>query len=497
MDFDSYDNPDAEELLRVAERRLQRDSFDHRAAITQAGAAAVVLVLAGLIAGFGHSSRPLSVPALVATVVAFLVAARVHFPVAAGWTRPTQIAFVPMLFLLPVTFVPFVVMGCLLLDMTPQIVRGRLSLTRPLTLIADSAYSLGPVLVLALSGEQRFTWEHWPLYVLAFAAQVTFDIGFYAGRSWFAERTLPSSQLQVVWAYATDASLSCGGLLIAASADPRPGLVVLSVPLIAIFGLFARERQERMEHTLALSTAYRGTAQLLGDVIEDDDEYTGIHSRAVVDLAMAVADRLGIDALTKRNVEFGALLHDVGKIRVPKEIIRKPGRLTEAEWAIVRQHTIFGEEMLRRVGGTLSSVGKVVRHSHERWDGTGYPDGLEGERIPIEARIVCACDAFNAMTTNRPYRPAMALTEAEQELRRCSGSQFDPEVVAALLSELQEHPPVFLAISHTSFRLPAPALGDPVPVALTAAARGCADPPAPPAQAPTGAVSGSSCSTTS
>jgi putative nucleotidyltransferase with HDIG domain len=218
-------------------------------------------------------------------------------------------------------------------------------------------------------------------------------------------------------------------------------LVLLSIPLIAMFGLFARERQERMDNTLALSTAYRGTALLLGDVIEDDDEYTGVHSRAVVDLAVLVAQRLGLDATQRRNVEFGALLHDVGKIRVPKEIIHKPGKLDDAEWAIMREHTIYGEEMLRQVGGTLSSVGKVVRHTHERYDGTGYPDGLAGEQIPIEARIVCACDAFNAMTTNRPYRRAMSLAEAVAEMERCSGTHFDPRVVYALLVEVAEHPP--------------------------------------------------------
>ena len=133
-----------------------------------------------------------------------------------------------------------------------------------------------------------------------------------------------------------------------------------------------------------------------------------------------------------RNLEFGALLHDVGKITVPKAIINKPGPLNEAEWAIMRRHTIEGQRMLDSVGGALTRVGEIVRASHEDHDGSGYPDGLAGEAIPIEARICSACDAFSAMTTDRAYRPAMSEREALDELRRCAGTQFDPRVVVAL-----------------------------------------------------------------
>ena len=435
--FDSYTSPEAEAMLRSAVRRREGLNADRRELVTESVGAAIVLATAAVIASAGHPVRHLDVTSLLATVAAFLVAARVRFPVGAGWNRPTQVAFVPMLFLLPITIVPFVVMACLLVDILPQAVRGQLSLVRPLTLIGDSAYSLGPVLVLLISGDQTFAWTHWPLYALAFGVQVGFDLGSGIGRTWFADRIMPAMQGGMAWSWITDACLSCAGLLIVASAVHMPGLVLLSIPLIAIFGLFARERAERMENTLALSTAYRGTALLLGDVIEEDDEYTGIHSRAVVDLALEVSDRLNLDAVTRRNVEFGALLHDVGKIRIPKEIIRKQGKLNDAEWALMREHTIFGEQMLQKVGGTLSSVGKVVRHSHERYDGTGYPDGLVGEQIPIEARVVCACDAFNAMTTTRAYRLARSVPEAIAELRRCSGTHFDPAVVGALLEILE------------------------------------------------------------
>jgi HD-GYP domain-containing protein (c-di-GMP phosphodiesterase class II) len=152
----------------------------------------------------------------------------------------------------------------------------------------------------------------------------------------------------------------------------------------------------------------------------------------VVELSLAVSDRLGLDSGQRRNVEFAALLHDVGKIAVPKEIINKSGPLDAAEWKIMYRHTIEGETMLNRVGGVLAEVGRIVRSSHEHYDGSGYPDGLAGEDIPIEARIVTCCDAFSAMTTTRSYRDAMPLETALAELHACAGTQFDPQVADAL-----------------------------------------------------------------
>ena len=197
--------------------------------------------------------------------------------------------------------------------------------------------------------------------------------------------------------------------------------------------MLSRERETRIDQALELSHAYQGTAMLLGDVVEADDAYTGSHSRGVVELSLAVADRLGLDSRRRRNIEFAALLHDVGKIAVPKEIINKPGPLDDEEWKIMHRHTIEGEAMLNRVGGVLAEVGRIVRSSHEHFDGSGYPDGLAGEEIPIEARIVTCCDAFSAMTTTRSYRKAMS-EEALAELRGCAGTQFDPRVVDALVA---------------------------------------------------------------
>jgi HD-GYP domain-containing protein (c-di-GMP phosphodiesterase class II) len=147
-----------------------------------------------------------------------------------------------------------------------------------------------------------------------------------------------------------------------------------------------------------------------------------------------VADRLGVDAHVLSQTEMGALLHDIGKIHIPDAIINKPGPLDAAEWAIMKTHTVEGQKMLDRVGGMLSSVGLVVRASHERYDGHGYPDGLGGEQIPLAARIVTVCDSFSAMTTTRSYRKAMAVSEAVAEVHRCAGTQFDPAVAGALLA---------------------------------------------------------------
>jgi HD-GYP domain-containing protein (c-di-GMP phosphodiesterase class II) len=139
-----------------------------------------------------------------------------------------------------------------------------------------------------------------------------------------------------------------------------------------------------------------------------------------------------MNARERRNVELGALLHDVGKIAIPNEIINKPGPLSPQEWTVVKTHTVEGQRMLDRVGGVLCEVGHVVRATHEHWDGSGYPDGLAGERIPREARLVACCDAFSAMTTTRSYRSAMSTADAVAELRNNAGTQFDPEIVAAV-----------------------------------------------------------------
>ena len=135
-------------------------------------------------------------------------------------------------------------------------------------------------------------------------------------------------------------------------------------------------------------------------------------------------------------MRHGALLHDVGKLAIPNEILHKPGPLNDAEWRVMAEHPVIGERILRRTP-QLGHLAPVVRHEHERWDGNGYPDGLAGTDIPIASRIILACDAYNAMITTRPYREAMSAADAVAELRDKSGTQFDPQVVAALLKRLR------------------------------------------------------------
>jgi putative nucleotidyltransferase with HDIG domain len=197
--------------------------------------------------------------------------------------------------------------------------------------------------------------------------------------------------------------------------------------------MFARERHQRLTGLLELNNAYHGTALVLGDVVEADDGYTGEHCRSVVQLVMEVGKVLGLSAERRRNLEFGALLHDVGKIAIPKEIINKPGKLDSHEWTIIRTHTVEGQRMLDRVGGFMREVGLIVRSHHERWDGGGYPDGLVGDEIPLESRIIACCDTWNAMRTDRSYRKALSYEVALTELHANSGTQFDPGVVDALV----------------------------------------------------------------
>jgi HD-GYP domain-containing protein (c-di-GMP phosphodiesterase class II) len=432
MDLDSYETPEAESLLRSAEARHAEDAASRRVLATELASAAALVLGAVLLATLSPWARPLSASSLILSVVAYLVAARVRFAVGSAWTAPTQLVFVPMLFILPTPLVPLIVAGCSVLDLRSHLLRGTLSVNRIATRIGDSFYSLGPALVLVLAGRQSFSWGHWPILVLALCAQLLLDAGTGLARTWFAEGVKPVQQPQMLWLYATDACLSCAGVAVAASAAARPEVILLTLPLMALLAIFAHERRGRLDSTLELNSAYRGAAQLLGDVIDAVDHYTGVHTRQVVDLSVAVAGALRLDAVQRRDVELAALLHDVGKIRVPTAILNKPGKLDDQEWEVMRRHTIEGEAMLCQVGGTLAGVGRLVRSSHERFDGNGYPDGLAGAQIPIEARIVCVCDAYNAMTTDRPYRQAREPGDALAELQRCASTQFDPHVVAVI-----------------------------------------------------------------
>ena len=239
------------------------------------------------------------------------------------------------------------------------------------------------------------------------------------------------------WVYGIDAALSPIALLVANEIHTRPAAALAPLPLLALLAMFAHERRGRLERLLELNNAYRGTALVLGDVLEADDGYTGAHCRSVVSLALALGDTLALTAEQHRNLEFAALLHDIGKIAIPKEIINKPGKLDPEEWQIIKTHTLEGQKMLDRVGGFMRNVGLIVRSHHERWDGNGYPDALVGEAIPLEARIIACCDSWNAMRTDRAYREALSYEAARDQLTANAGRQFDPLIVDALVRILE------------------------------------------------------------
>jgi HD-GYP domain-containing protein (c-di-GMP phosphodiesterase class II) len=385
------------------------------------------------LAVLAHSSRQVGFLTLVVFVASYALASRIDFEIGTGSAVPTQLVFVPMLALLPVQYVPLCVAAGLLLGGLPDYARGRVPVDRSVLRLVNSWHAVGPALVLVAAGQPEPTSTNLPIYALALLSQFAFDFASTALRDRLGLGVSPLSLLRfMVWIWAVDSALTPIAVLAALGCGAHPSLVVVSLPLIGLLAYFARERQVRIDHALELGHAYRGTAMLLGDVVEADDAYTGSHSRDVVTLVLDVADRMGLDAHERRNAEFAALLHDIGKIKVPGDIINKPGKLTDEEWEIMKTHTVEGERLLSQIGGILGNVGQIVRSCHEDWDGTGYPDGLVAEDIPLVARIVRVCDAFSAMTTDRSYRKARPADEAIAELRRCSGTDFDPLVVDAL-----------------------------------------------------------------
>jgi HD-GYP domain-containing protein (c-di-GMP phosphodiesterase class II) len=425
-------NPDVVDLMEAYER-VRPEPLDPRERHAEAWLAAASIG-AALAMAFGlHSERPLRLGAATLFVLAFAAAKRIRFTVGAGHTSPTQLALIPMLLLLPTPVVPLLVMAGMVLGSLPDYVRRSTHLDRVLLAPGDASYSLAPALVLTLAGVQGPAWASWPIFLAALAAGLLADMAVSTLRERLALGVPPALQPALLgWVALVDVLLAPIGYMAAFVGDEQPGGWLLVVPLLALIAVFAGERKARVGHAIELGRAYRGTTLLLSDVLEADDEYTGSHSWGVVSLALEVASGMGLDSRRRRNVEFAALLHDVGKIAVPKEIINKPGPLSEDEWLVIKTHTVEGQRMLERVGGVLGEVGRIVRSSHESWDGTGYPDGLAGREIPIESCIVSCCDAFDAMTTDRSYRRAMPVDEALAELEANAGRQFHPGVVVVL-----------------------------------------------------------------
>jgi diguanylate cyclase (GGDEF)-like protein len=219
----------------------------------------------------------------------------------------------------------------------------------------------------------------------------------------------------------------------------RLGAIVVTLPDGVEFG----ERQLRLlagiahQSKLALANAgnfdtlertFLETVEALANALEANDEYTSSHARWITDLSLKVGQELGLEGTSLKRLELGALFHDIGKIGIPETILSKPGPLTDAEREIVETHPELGEKIIAPID-RLEEVRPIVRHCHERYDGAGYPDRLAGDDIPIESRIILVCDAYHAMTTDRPYRKRLPAHEALRRLREAAGTQFDPLVV--------------------------------------------------------------------
>jgi HD-GYP domain-containing protein (c-di-GMP phosphodiesterase class II) len=427
-------DPIAPELVEQSRARQSR-SLEARERTSRWISAVGFLTAAIAVVVAVPSDRPLSVALAAISVLLYAVAYRVEFEVGSGSAVAAQLALVPMLLLLPVPLVPLLVALGAVLARVPGVIGGQIHAERLTAPLASSWYVLGPAAVLMAAGEPSVELRSSLWFVAALAAQFTADFATTTVREWWALGISPRRLVQpMAWVFLVDAALAPIGLAIAFTAASSGIVVLIALPLLGLIAIFAREREVRIDRTLELANAYRGTAFLLGDVVEADNAYTGSHSRDVVQLVTGVCDTLGLDEHTRQKAEFAALLHDVGKINIPSEIINKRGPLSPAERAIIKTHTIEGQHLLEKVGGYLAEIGQIVRSCHEFYDGGGYPDGLKGDEIPLIARIVSCCDAFNAMTTDRPYRDALSPQEAIAELRANSGTQFDPTVVGALLT---------------------------------------------------------------
>jgi HD-GYP domain-containing protein (c-di-GMP phosphodiesterase class II) len=430
-----YLDPESQELVEASRTRLEQGSAGR---VARARTTVAFVVLAGITAfAFLPSDRSLSWTLLVLLVAGYAFASRVQYEVGAGVAVATELLLVPMLFLLPAPFVPAAVASAFILAHGPDLIRGRMSVDSFFAAFGSAGFVFAPATVMLVLGEPDASPRHWALLPVVLVAQFGGDLIWTALCEWLALGMSPRRIAEpMLTVFAVDALLAPAALTVAYAAQHAHVAALFPLSALLLLHRFARDRQAAITGSIELGHAYRGTALLLGDVIEADDAETGMHSRAVAPLTIAVATRLGLAPRDLRIAELVALLHDVGKIRIPNEIIHKPGPLSAEERAVVEMHTIDGEQMLGTVGGLLGEVGRLVRFCHERWDGTGYPDGLAGDDIPVISRIVYCCDALHAMTNDRPYREALTVAAALDELERCAGTQFDPEIVDALVSVL-------------------------------------------------------------
>ncbi|MGK2878434.1 MAG: HD-GYP domain-containing protein [Solirubrobacterales bacterium] len=224
-------------------------------------------------------------------------------------------------------------------------------------------------------------------------------------------------------------------------ANDASSALIITLPALIAVALLSGALAARF-NTMRLNerTRYKATIEALSTALTARDGYTGSHSQETLWLVNAICDELRLTTNACEYVADVALLHDIGKIGIPNDILHEPGQLNDAQWEVMKQHPVIGERIVVTVPG-LEEVARAIRHEHERWDGGGYPDSLKSGEIPLASRIVLVCDAFHAMTSDRPYRKAMNVDEARLELSRNAGTQFDPTVVGALLHVLDRREP--------------------------------------------------------
>ena len=225
------------------------------------------------------------------------------------------------------------------------------------------------------------------------------------------------------------------GVLTAAVTRGRPDLEPHDIEILAELADLAGAALEHGRRQQHFDAAVHAHVEALAAAMDMRDQRTARHSEDVVELARQVGELLELEPASMLELEFAARLHDVGKIQVPDAVLNKPGPLEPHENEVIRCHAAWGSETLARVPG-LGAVATIVRFHHERWDGAGYPDGLSGARIPLASRIISVCDAYGAMTCDRPYRTALDPEDALEEIRSGSGTQFDPTVVRAFVTAL-------------------------------------------------------------
>ena len=432
----------AERMVGEARARRAR-RMERRERLATSASALLFLAAAAAIAVVVPDERSFDPAVTLGLLLGYAIALHVRFEFAGYYGSPEQLVFIPLLLLGPLPFVPLLVAAAAILSLVPDILRNSWHREQWLGAFADSWLSIGGVLVLGFLHPGDLDLAYIGVYALAIGAHFASDLTWTLIRNRLLDR-LPVTE--VIRGFSgtacVDAILTPVGFVIAIPAAEEPLALLAIGPLVFLFHMFSQDRRERYSKTLELNRAYRGVVMLLSDVVEFEDDYTAHHSRSVVELVNAVADEMNFESRDRQELEFAAMLHDVGKIAISKEILNKPAALTDREFEVMKTHTIEGQFMLDRVGGVLGRVGEIVRSCHERWDGAGYPDGLRGEEIPLASRVVFACDAYHAMTSDRVYRRAMSASAALDELATHAGAQFDPLVVSALARVVERGEPL-------------------------------------------------------